>query len=227
LSRVDLWVLTPHTMEERWTAPTKCPVCEEVVQNRALQRHCLYAHPERHATHVHPALWTPRIDCGDRPDEFVADWNAVDGMSCRLACPDPDCLSTRFTSPSLLRIHWALKMHEGTLRVFDNRGATRVENVASHQCPHCKVWRKSPASQSHFASKLCRDLTSKRRATERAARQAEEVNRSPFKHKGTVLTKVPVSKFPYLGRTLTATNDDNPAVQRNIAKAKKKWAEMR
>lgn len=70
---------------------------------------------------------------------------------------------------------------------------------------HCKVWRKSLASQSHFATKLCRDLTSKRQATERAAHQAEEVNRSPFKHKGTALTKV--SQFPYLGRTLMVTNN--------------------
>jgi hypothetical protein len=39
------------------------------------------------------------------------------------------------------------------------------------------------------------------------------------------LTKV--SQFPYLGLTLTVTNDDILAVQHNITKAKKKWAEMR
>jgi Reverse transcriptase (RNA-dependent DNA polymerase) len=211
--------------QQRWTAPTECPVCEKVVQNRALRRHCLYAHPERPETHKHPQLWTPRVDRGDRPDKFVAHWNAAGGIQCRIACPDPDCAASSFKSPSELRIHWAKKMHEGTLRVFDNRGTQPVESIALHQCPHCKVWRSSPASQSHFSSKLCRDLTSKRRATERAAVQAEEVNRSPFKHKGTALTKV--TQFPYLGRTLTASNDDILAVQRNTAKAKKKWAEMR
>jgi hypothetical protein len=36
-----------------------------------------------------------------------------------------------------------------------------------------------------------------------------------------------VNSFLYLGRNLTATNDDTLAVQTNIAKAKKKWAELR
>jgi exonuclease III len=211
--------------QKRWLAPTECPVCEKALQNRALRRHCLHAHPDRPDTHHHPRLWTPLVDRGDRPTEFTAHWNAVDGQPCRITCPDPDCAAASFTSPSELRIHWALKMHEGTLRVFDNRGDVPVESVAPHQCPRCKVWRKSPASHSHFQSKLCRELTDKRRATDRAAFQAEEQQRSPFKHKGTALTKV--SQFPYLGRTLTATNDDTLAVQRNIAKAKAKWAEMR
>jgi hypothetical protein len=38
------------------------------------------------------------------------------------------------------------------------------------------------------------------------------------------LTKV--SQFPYMGLTLTATNDNILALQHNITKAKKKWAEM-
>jgi hypothetical protein len=211
--------------QQRWIAPTECPVCAKVMQNRALRRHCLHAHPERPETHNHPRLWTPLADRGTRPDEFVAHWNTVDGLPCRIACPDPNCAAASFKSPSELRIHWALKMHEGTLRIFDNRGTHPVESLAPHQCPRCKVWRTSPASTSHYQSKLCRDLTDKRRAAAQAAFQKEEQQRSPFKHKGTALTKV--SQFPYLGRTLTATNDDTLAVQRNIAKAKSKWAEMR
>jgi hypothetical protein len=73
-------------------------------------------------------------------------------------------------------------------------------------------------------SKLCCNLTDKHRATERAANQAEEQRRLPFKHKGVALMKV--FQFPYLGRTLTVTNDDTLIVQQNIAKDKKKWAEM-
>jgi hypothetical protein len=140
--------------------------------------------------------------CGPHWSIAAIDRNAVGGIQCRIACPDPDCTASSFSSPSEVRIHWAKKMHEGTLHVFDNRGPVPVESMAPHQCPHCKVFRKSPASHSHFTSKLCHDLTSKRRATKRAASQAEVARRSPFKHKGVALTKV--SQFPYLGRTLTA-----------------------
>jgi hypothetical protein len=90
-------------------------------------------------------------------------------------------------------------------------------NEGGHSC--------TVAEAREVASKLCRELTNKRRATKRAAHQAEEVNQLSFKHKGMALTKV--SQFPYLGLTLTVTNDDILAVQHNITKAKKKWAEMR
>jgi hypothetical protein len=108
----------------------------------------------------------------------------VDSLSCRITCPDPDCAAASFKSPSELWIHWALKMHKGTLRVFDNWGLHPVESLALRQCPRCKVWRNSLASTSHLQSKLCRNLTDKRQAAEQVAFQKEEQKRSPFKHKG-------------------------------------------
>ena len=210
---------------QRWYAPTECPICGKVLQNASLKRHCIHAHPDHPETHQHPLIWTPLVDRGDRPDEFEAYWNSVDGHNCKIPCPDPDCKSSSFASPSELRIHWALKMHHGSLRVYDNRGSHPIESKAPHQCPRCKIWRSSTPTETHFRSKLCTDITSKRRATERAAQQAEEKARSPFKHNGVPLNKV--NQFLYLGRTLTAANDDLPAVQRNLTKAKQKWAEIR
>jgi hypothetical protein len=48
--------------------------------------------------------------------------------------------------------------------------------------------------------------------------------RSPFQLQGDRLQKV--EDFLYLGRTLSSGNDDSLAVQHNIVKAKKNWAEI-
>jgi hypothetical protein len=211
--------------QKRWVEWTACPECGKIVQNRSLRRHCTHVHPDKPETHVHPVLWSPEMARGQRGVEYEAFWDVVDGVQCRIACPDPSCTSTCFQKPSDLRSHWATAMHEGTLVIYDNRGDTPVELKARHQCNKCMVWRTDPVTQRHFESRFCQDISERRKAINRQAQHKAEADRSPFKHNSTGLTKV--NHFQYLGRMLTATNDDTLAVQRNTGKAKQKWAEIR
>jgi exonuclease III len=213
---------------DRWKQMVECEVCGKGLQRRSLRRHCVYIHPELPDTHHHPQLWTPE-PVTQRPDQdFTVDWAAdpETGMAMYMACPHERCLSTRFKSPAMLYRHWCVAGHEGKLTILDKRGGGAPVDVSfRHQCPKCRLYMQRPVPQSHAQTKACQDSYARRRAKEHKHKNEKELVRSPFKARGEHLSKV--TDFNYLGRTLTATNDDTLAVHHAIAKAKSKWAELR
>ena len=207
---------------DRWTDWVDCSICGKVLQNRSLRRHCIHKHPENVATHVHPTLWSPGPSPSQATEEYRAIWPPGGG---KIMCPAPDCLSSQFGSPSLLRTHWAQKMHLGKLRIFDNRKYNMTEHQANHHCNLCNVWRVRPIDETHAETAYCKGIVERLQARDAERIFQEESNRSPFKHRGVHLTKV--DAFLYLGRVLTASNNDHLAVHRNLTKAKQKWSQIR
>jgi len=211
--------------QTHWEAFTECPECGKTIQNQSLRWHCIQIHLDKLELHCHPEIWSPEVARGVPDQEYVAYWNAADdGTACWIPCPDPSCNVVCFSKPSDLQSHWASVLHKGTLKIYDNCGSVPVESKARFQCPNCKVWRNDHISQIHKDSAFCRGIFERRKASERVAHQAEEEKHSPLKHNGTRLSKVKF--FLYLGWMLSATNNDTMVVQGNIAKAKRKWAEM-
>jgi hypothetical protein len=212
---------------QRWQALVECEVCGKTVQRRSLRRHCLHVHPELTETHQHPSLWSPEPVTQLPDEDFVVNWeaDAETGTSLFMACPHDRCVSTRFKSPSMLYKHWSVAGHEGRLTIIDKRGEQPRDVSFTHQCPKCLLWMKNPVPPTHAHTKACKENTARRLAKAQQQTNEEEINRSPFKSKGVPLTKT--TEFNYLGRTLTATNDDTLAIHLAIAKAKKKWAELR
>jgi Reverse transcriptase (RNA-dependent DNA polymerase)/Endonuclease/Exonuclease/phosphatase family len=212
--------------EKRWNAYTECEICGKVLQNRSLKRHCQLVHPSEIASHVHPSLWSPGPVPAPEQDWTVFwDRDEATQQNLPMACPRETCLSFRFKSPSQLYKHWSIAGHDGRLYITDRRVPIHADATFKFQCPHCKMWMQNPVPQTHHLTKLCRDSTARRLAKVNKDINEKELMRSPFKSQNDRLQKV--EDFLYLGRTLSSGNDDSLAVQRNIAKAKKKWAEIR
>jgi hypothetical protein len=83
---------------------------------------------------------------------------------------------------------------------------------------------KNPVPDTHEHTKACRDNFARRMAKDSKHKNESEIMHSPFKSRGEHLMKV--IEFTYLGRTMTAANDDSLAVHHALAKAKSKWAEL-
>jgi exonuclease III len=212
----------------RWRQLVECDVCGKAVQRRSMKRHCMYIHPELPDTHHHPQLWSPEPVTQQPDQDFTVDWTAdpETGTHMYMACPHERCLSTRFKSPAMLYRHWCVAGHEGKLFVMDKRGrGAPVDATFRYQCPKCLLMMKNPVPDTHEHTKACRDNFARRMAKDSKHRNESEIMRSPFKSRGKHLTKV--IEFTYLGRTMTATNDDTLAVHHALAKAKSKWAELR
>jgi hypothetical protein len=187
----------------------------------------LFVHPEMAETHHHPSLWSPEPVTQLPDQDFTVDWLAdpESGASLYMACPHERCLSTRFKSPAMLYRHWAVAGHGGQLTIIDRRGANPVDVSFHHQCPKCLLMMQRPVPPTHAQTKACKDNHARRMAKEHKSINEREIMRSPFKSRGEHLSKV--TEFNYLGRTLTAANNDTLAVHHAIAKAKRKWAELR
>ena len=78
-------------------------------------------------------------------------------------------------------------------------------------------------SRGHIGSALCEGHARRRQQAKRnqAARAAQAVN---FTLDGTVLGKT--GSFKYLGRIVSENDSDWPALQKNLTKARQRWASI-
>ena len=134
-----------------------------------------------------------------------------------VACPVEGCAGSAKT-PFALRKHFAYRHPHATLVIPE-------EGSAPHpQCERCGMHVPvQRLNRGHQQTQMCRQMSevrAQRRARE-ASRKAREVVLSL---QGTPLEGV--STFRYLGRILSSTDDDWPAVHRNISRARQRWARV-
>ena len=98
-------------------------------------------------------------------------------------------------------------------------------NLPQTRCPRCDMlvpWRA--LNGRHKSTAMCRSGTEKKR---RRLEETEirEITEMAFEVYGRQLKTVP--SFKYLGRILTAGDDDWQAVAGNLGKARKSWGRLK
>ena len=89
------------------------------------------------------------------------------------------------------------------------------------QCPQCPM--QVPSVKKHQGTKLC--IKAAERATKRAQKAANQAaDLVVFTVDGVPIESVP--SFCYLGWVLAANDDDLPAIQSNIRKARQRWGQV-
>ena len=132
----------------------------------------------------------------------------------RRTCPVDGCPNTARTRADLRR-HFMYRHPHDTLCILKEGRYTLPK------CEQCGMHIPFSALNGHHQnSKLCHEGTDHRRQREAVADacQALEV---PFRAKGDQLKWV--TTFKYLGRPLAMTDDDWPAIYRNLSRARQKW----
>ena len=130
----------------------------------------------------------------------------------RGTCPVPGC-ETSIVSRAGMRRHFVHRHPEADVH-FPDEGPLE-------KCRTCGM--KVPNVERHRGSQLCQ------KARERAERRRqEEANRETENVRFTVGGKEieTVKQFKYLGRVLSEDDDDWPAIQANIQKARKRWGQV-
>ena len=131
-----------------------------------------------------------------------------------IKCPVPGCpLKAQYNQPSRMRHHFTFAHMEHTIFIPQQGEVPR--------CQVCGHTGRTADQASHRASATCRD------ARERYRRYlhhiAEEDSRGvEFTVGGEKFNRV--SEFKYLGRVVSEDDDDSPAIETNLKKARMKWA---
>jgi hypothetical protein len=131
-------------------------------------------------------------------------------------CPVEGC-SERLSCRDSLRRHFVYRHFADTICILEE---------GSHPLPKCELcgMHIKRSATRHRTSQTCRDgqARSAQREAREMVRQARErvfrVNNVPLQR---------VDTFKYLGRPLASTDSDWPAINRNLAKARKRWGRIR
>jgi len=136
----------------------------------------------------------------------------------KIGCPIEGCPGTA-TSRDNLRSHFAYRHPDDTLCILEEG------SVPYPKCGLCGM-HVSPFAQAqgHRNTARCQSGAARRRQREaiQEARRAREVI---FTIGGVPLESV--STFQYLGRPLSFTDDDWPALHRNLTRARQRWGAIR
>ena len=90
------------------------------------------------------------------------------------------------------------------------------------QCENCGLFQKI-VDQKHKMSEDCKKATRSRQARLDEKRQ-QSAREFTFTVSGTPIERV--KEFKYLGRILDESDDDWPALQSNLKKAREKWSRI-
>jgi hypothetical protein len=132
-------------------------------------------------------------------------------------CPVEGCPGSAVSTSSLRR-HFMHRHPSDTLVILEEG------SVPLPRCEHCGMHVPAAAlSSGHYQTAVCRAGAerARRRLALEDSRLAREV---VFSVKGSQLASVSV--FRYLGRELSSSDDDWPAVYRNVNKARQRWAHI-
>ena len=135
--------------------------------------------------------------------------------SCKVDCPVLDCPG-RYSNGRYMREHFRDRHPDDTI-VVQQEGLYQ-------RCVRCNMFVQN-AGTTHQATKTCQKATSRRERQKVATQHAEMKANVVFTVNGKPIEIV--EEFEYLGRLVTKDDKDGPAVMRNLARARAKWASMR
>ena len=134
-----------------------------------------------------------------------------------VACPIPGCPGTATTRPTMRR-HFTHRHRDWTLHIVE-------DGPPPAPCELCGTFITANALvRGHRNSGVCRAAAKRKRQRE-ALQNAKRARTERFNACGTELEQV--QTFKYLGRPLSSTDNDWPAVYLNLNKARKRWARVR
>ena len=173
---------------------------------------------QHHRRTIHGLLMDTADDNVDHPGHQAQRYRvSFPKSSQKIRCPVDGCPGTA-TTPYNLRRHFAHRHPTDTLTILEEGSAPLPK------CERCGMHvTYLSLNTSHYNSTVCwaGAAHERQRCTIQDARHAREV---VFMVHGTQLEAV--SEFRYLGCPFSSTDDDWPAVYRNLSKACKQWARI-
>ena len=135
----------------------------------------------------------------------------------RRRCPVEGCRGVSATRAAM-RVHFVHKHVHNTVVILEEG------NLPLPLCPRCdrQVSRKA-LNGRHLETSQCRKVA-ERKQRRLAEAELEATSEKAFHTYGTKMRAV--TEFKYLGRVLTNTYDDWPAVAGNIRKARASWGRL-
>jgi hypothetical protein len=200
------------TSRERQRQRVSCPTCGQGLAAGSLKQHMRTQHGTD-GTDVEE--YYGRADApGRQPAGYSVSFPQD---ATKLACPVVGCWGTA-TSRSNLRRHFMHRHPEDSIRIREERGAPlpRCESCGLH-APYTAL------NRAHYDSALCRAGANRMRQR-RAQADVRRALGVTTLVKGVALDRV--NTFRYLGRPLSMTDEDWPAVYRNLTKARAKWGRL-
>jgi hypothetical protein len=128
-------------------------------------------------------------------------------------CPVPECHYVTSTRTEMRR-HFRARHPDDTIVI--------AEEGKLPQCENCGLFQKI-VDQKHKMSEDCKKATRSRQARLDEKRQ-QAAREFTFTVAGTPIERV--KEFKYLGRVLDESDDDWPALQSNLKKAREKWSRI-
>jgi hypothetical protein len=188
----------------------QCNICDKAMQRRSLTRHM----QNQHDTYQRPARRTPITPMFDSlPQTYRISMNNIEHVD----CPVPDC-------PAIVKNRYNMRAHFCYRHWQDIIIIAEEGLFALPRCPSCLLLGSNIHTPRHRRSQTCIDGTL--RHLKRLQQQANEYAEDTVLQ----IQDLPIANvdtFKYLGRMLSATSNDTPAIQHNIMKAKKTWGRIR
>ena len=187
---------------QRRRKKTQCEICDKVLQVVSLKRHMF----QQHGINLH------EYKCREAPTNtglfMVSNFNNHHDNP----CPVPNCSGGGTTTWSMYR-HFAQRHPEADIII-----------QADGELPKCdKCMMRCKNLKSHQLTKTCQNL-SRRRNNERLQDAQAEGNNVKFYVGGNEIDRV--HNFMYLGRLLSDDDDDSPAIDSNLRKARARWGKL-
>ena len=188
----------------RKRARINCPQCGKEMAHGSLPQHLL----TQHGMIEDPTNWL------DAPGRQPAAYRVSHPTGSRRKCPVDGCPGVS-NSRDALRRHFLYRHPQDSLVILEE---------GSHPLPRCELCGMhvpySALNGRHRHSRTCREGVDRRRQRN-AMMEAKRAMDIQFTAKGSQLERVPT--FRYLGRPLSMTDDDWPAIYRNLTRARQKW----
>lgn len=192
----------------------ECTQCGLEVQQRNLLQHMRSAHGQAQLN-----------VCDKRTPEPAQTFTcSIPKISFRqpVDCPYPNCPGSIVNSGSFGAACTSMRQH--FLNRHREHSVTILEEGPLPHCPSCNMQVSHRAlNGKHLSTARCKSYTARRKRYELYDRMAEAQDVA-FTSNGQTLDRV--ETFKYLGRPLSSSDDDYPAVVRNLKKARGSWARL-
>lgn len=200
--------------KEKQQSITKCEYCKDEVQLHSLKRHQLSKKCITERKKIH----NNQTDMICLPVNNEESSNTII-LSCNDNGPPTKCYYTNCKYSTnkgpLMRKHYRQR-HPNDIIIINEEGLLP-------RCTKCGLFQKNAMSQQHQNSEDCKKFTM-RMTKRRQEIMQQAAGNVEFYINGQAVKKV--SKFKYLGRIITNDDNDLPAVDYNLCKARATWGRI-